>query len=66
MEIIVSYIIGTIIGMYFGHVMFKKYHIQETIEILIEEKFLRHKIHPDGEVELLKAFDTYEPESVDP
>lgn len=56
--IIVSYIIGTLIGVHFGNVLFKQYHIQETIDILIREKFLRSVRRPDGEIEILKYSDS--------
>jgi hypothetical protein len=56
--IIVSYIIGTLIGVHFGNVLFKKYHIQETIDVLIQEKFLRFVRRPDGEIEILKYSDS--------
>lgn len=52
-EIIGAYIVGTIVGLWLTY-KYREGVVDSTIEALIEQHFIKTRIHEDGKVEIIR------------
>lgn len=49
-----AYAVGTVMGMLFGYSSGTRRGVENTVDQLVKNGFLRHRTNKDGDVEILK------------